>query len=148
MQKLWVKETKIKWFSKSSRAAIKLNRSDSHFTGRNFLKNIKSYWLEPDKDSLDLCKNNIYIVTCNDGYTIQAFKHSGGEKATEIPYETDGSVKLTTGGCILFTAIYLILECMCFLTFRHVIFPFFAGIPVFLKKTFKILIVEVCVKMI
>ena len=37
----------------------------------------------------------------NDGYTVQPFKHSGGEKVA------DESVKSTTDGCILFTVILL-----------------------------------------
>ena len=69
---------------KSSITATKQNRNDSHFSGRNFIKNIRCYSLQPDKtQSLGLHKNNIYIVTCNDGYTVQAFKHSGGEKVAD-----------------------------------------------------------------
>ena len=39
----------IKWFLKSSTAGTKQNKSDSHFTGRNFLQNIRSYSLKLDK---------------------------------------------------------------------------------------------------
>ena len=42
-QKLWLNGhfSVIKWFFKSSRAVTKQNRSDSHFTGRHFLKIMK-----------------------------------------------------------------------------------------------------------
>ena len=57
--------------------------------------------------SLGLCKNNIHIH--NDVYKVQEFKHYGSKKVAELSYKTDESVKLTTGGFILFTVIFLIL---------------------------------------
>ena len=66
-------------------------------------------WSFIKSELLGLCKDNIHIVTCNDGYTVQTFKQSGGEKvADKNDCKTDGSVKLATGGCILLTAILLI----------------------------------------
>ena len=47
--------------------------------------------------SLGLSKNNIHIAACNDGYTVQAIKHSGGEKVAEFSNKTDQSKKLATG---------------------------------------------------
>ena len=52
-------------------------------------------------------KNNTHIITCNDGYTVQAFWHSGGKKVAEF-YKTDESIKLATGACIFYTVILLI----------------------------------------
>ena len=63
-------------------------------------------WSLIKSQSLGLCKNNIHIV---DGYTVQAFKHSGDEKVTEFFYKTDESIKLEVGGCILFAVILLTL---------------------------------------
>ena len=37
------------------------------------------------------------------------FRHSGGEKVAEFSNKTDESIKLATGGCIIFTVILLIL---------------------------------------
>ena len=34
-----------------------------------------------------LCKNNIHITTYHDGYKVQAFKYSGGEKVAEFSYK-------------------------------------------------------------
>ena len=125
MPKLWAKG--MKWlFShqmifKSSRAPTKQSRSDSHFTARNFLKNIRSYWVEHDKIRI-IGSINVQTVTCNNGYTIQVFKHSDCEKVAEFYYRTDESVKSATSGCILFTAILLILECMRFCRFAVDIF--------------------------
>ena len=57
----FLKKLKLKGMTKSllshqiifqkqqSSYCTKQNRSYSHLTGRNFLKNIRSYWLEPDK---------------------------------------------------------------------------------------------------
>ena len=59
--------------------------------------------------SQGLHKNNIHIVTCNNGYTGQAFKHYGGEKVAGFSYKKNDSVKSGRGGCILFTVIILIL---------------------------------------
>ena len=41
-------------------------------------------WSLIKSQSLDLHINNIHIAKCNDGYTVQAFKHSGGEKVEEF----------------------------------------------------------------
>ena len=51
---------------------------------------------------MGLCKNNVYIVTCNDGYTVQTFKYSVGEKVAEFYCKTDESEYSTTSGCIFF----------------------------------------------
>ena len=76
-------------------------------------------WHLIKSQSLGLRKNNIHIITCNDGYTVQAFRNSGREKVTELSYKTDQSIKLTTDGCILFTVILLTLY---FLRFADDIF--------------------------
>ena len=52
-----------------------------------------------------LRKNNIHIVTRNNGYTGQAFKHYGGAKVAEFSYKKNESVKPGRGGCILFIVI-------------------------------------------
>ena len=41
-------------------------------------------WSLIKSESLGLHKNNIQIVTCNDRYTVQALKHSGGGKVAEF----------------------------------------------------------------
>ena len=64
-------------------------------------------WSLIKSQSLGLRKNNIHTVTCNDGYTVQKFKHSGSKKFTEFSYKADGSVNLATGGCILLLVILL-----------------------------------------
>ena len=43
-------------------------------------------WSLTKSESLDLDKNKIHIVTCNDGYTVQAFKYSGGRKVAKFSY--------------------------------------------------------------
>ena len=68
-------------------------------------------------ESLGLRTNNILIVTCTDEYAVQTFKHSGGEKVAEFSYKTDENVKSAIDGCILFTVILFILQCMCLLRF-------------------------------
>ena len=63
------------------------------------------HWSLIKSEPLCLHRNNIHIATCNYGYTVQAFKHSVGEKVAEFSCKTDERVKLATGGCILFTAV-------------------------------------------
>ena len=63
-----------KWFFKSSGAASKQNRSDYFYKARTFLKNIRSYWLEPDKNTITgPAKSNIHIVTSAYSSGIRAF---------------------------------------------------------------------------
>ena len=64
-------------------------------------------WSLIKAQSLCLIKNNIHIVTFKDGYTVQAFRHSGGKKVAEF-YKTDESIKSTAGGCIFFNVFLLI----------------------------------------
>ena len=101
----------LKGFLKSSRAATTQSRSDSRFTGRNFIKNIRSYWRHQNLMTNDITITwSVQYPHCyNDGYTVQTFKHSGGEKLAEFSNETDETTKLATGGCILFTVILLTL---------------------------------------
>ena len=61
-------------------------------------------WSLIKSESLTLCKN-IHIVTYNNGYTVQAFKHSGGEKVAGLSCKTDESIKSLRGGYIFFIAI-------------------------------------------
>ena len=63
-------------------------------------------WSLLKSQSLGLGKNNIHISHPMMG--IQ-FKHSGCEKVAEFFYKTHKSIKLATGGGILFTVILLIL---------------------------------------
>ena len=60
-------------------------------------------------NDITITRSAQYPHCYNDGYTVQTFKHSGGEKLAEFSYETDESTKLVTGGCILFTVILLTL---------------------------------------
>ena len=80
------------------------------------------HWSLTKSESLGLCKNNIHIFTCIDVHTVEAFKHSGREKLAEFSYKTDESIKSTIGGCIVFGAILLLLEYLCFLRFIGDIF--------------------------
>ena len=69
-------------------------------------------WIKPG--SLGLHNNNIHIVICNDGHTVQAFLNFCAEKVTKFSFKADESIKLATYAFSLFTAILSILERMCF----------------------------------
>ena len=64
----------IKWFLKSSRAATK-QIEVTHILQEEISSRISEVidWIQTKTLSLGLIKSNICIVTCNDGYTVQAF---------------------------------------------------------------------------
>ena len=103
----------IKWIFKSRRAATKQNRSISHFPGRNFLKNIRSYWLEPDKFRITESVRDLWSHCY-----MQWWVYSSGIQA----WMCRECVKSATGRCIFFIAIILILQCMYFTRFKVVNF--------------------------
>ena len=70
-------------------------------------------WSLIKTQSLSLLKNNIHIVPCNDGFTVQAFGHSSGEKVVEF-CKTDESIKSAKGVCIFYNVILFRLDIIMF----------------------------------